>query len=106
MFAREATVRNGRWHADQINVGGAGHVGKTYILTAVDVDGPTHTMLATAVIDMYGSSAETLSAGSDLWRFSSHDYPTGARPRDAVNVNRGSDQRSCAEIADGLQAKP
>lgn len=106
LFAREATMRNGRWHADQINVGGTGRVGKTYALAVVDVDGATHTMLATAVIDMYGSNAETLPAGADLWRFSSHGYPTGARLRDAVNVTRGTDQRSCAEIANGLRAKP
>ncbi|WP_435222558.1 hypothetical protein [Streptomyces sp. Tue6028] len=106
VFAREATMRSGRWHADQINVGGAGHVGNAYTLTAVDVDGPTHGMLATTVIDMYGSKADTLSAGADLWRFSSHGYPTGARPRDEVSVNRGTDQRSCADIADGQRAKP
>ncbi|WP_078863599.1 hypothetical protein [Streptomyces sp. AcH 505] len=106
LFAREATVHNGRWHADQVNVGGAGHIGNTYTLTVVDVDAPTHGMLATAVIDMYGSKAETLAAGDDLWRFSAYGYPTGARPRDQVNVSRGTDQRSCAEIADGVTAKP
>ncbi|MFI7414699.1 hypothetical protein ACIBU0_39270 [Streptomyces sp. NPDC049627] len=105
VFAREATMRSGRWHADQINVGGPGHIGNTYTLTAVDVDGLTHEMLATTVIDMYGSKADTLSAGADLWRFSSHGYTTGARPRDEVNVSRGTDQRSCAEIADGQRTR-
>ncbi|MFJ7305264.1 hypothetical protein [Streptomyces sp. NPDC099088] len=105
VFAREAAMRSGRWHADQINVGGSGHVGNTYTLTAVDVDGLTHEMLATTVIDMYGSKADTLSAGADLWRLSSHSYPTGARPRDEVTVSRGTDQRSCAEVAAG-RAKP
>ncbi|MCX4977305.1 hypothetical protein [Streptomyces sp. NBC_00620] len=101
MFAVEATMRSGRWHADRINVGGEGHIGNTYTLTAVDVDGLTHEMLATTVIDMYDSKAETLAAGDDLWRFSAHSYPTGARPRDAVNVSRGTDQRSCTEVAEG-----
>ncbi|MGW3157383.1 hypothetical protein [Streptomyces sp. NPDC001089] len=105
VFVREATVRNGHWNAGQFNVGSAGRVGNTYTLTAVDVDGPTHTMLSTTVIDMYKTEAETQPAGADLWRFSTHGYPTGARPRDAVNVSRGTDQRSCAEIAAGLRAK-
>ncbi|WP_244317643.1 hypothetical protein [Streptomyces bauhiniae] len=105
LFLREATIRRGHWHADQFNVGGAGHEGNSYTLTALDVDGPTHTMLSTAVIDMYKTNAETLPAGADLWRFSSHGYPTGAQPRDEVNVSRGHDQRSCAEIADELKPK-
>ncbi|MGW4870353.1 hypothetical protein [Streptomyces chartreusis] len=106
VFAREALMRHGRWHADQINVGGVDHVGSTYTLTVVDVDGPTHGMLATTIIDMSGSKTKTLDAGADLWRFSFHGYPTGARPRDEVNVTRGAGPLSCAEIADGRSKKP
>ncbi|MFJ3642559.1 hypothetical protein ACIPRD_22735 [Streptomyces sp. NPDC090108] len=106
IFVREATVRNGGWLADQLNVGGAGHVGNTYTLTVVDVDASTHTMLTTAVIDMYKTSTKTQPAGTDLWRFSSHGYPTGAQPRDEVSVSRGTDQRSCAEISTGQKPTP
>ncbi|MFE6816000.1 hypothetical protein [Streptomyces sp. NPDC057677] len=107
VFAREATMRNGTWRADKLTVGGADRTGETYVLAAVDVDGPTHGMLATTVIDMFPDDARTLEPGADLWRFSFHGYPTGAEPLDAVTVTRNAtDRRTCAETAAAGRSKP
>ncbi|MFH9724183.1 hypothetical protein ACH4M4_14635 [Streptomyces sp. NPDC017254] len=106
VFAREATMRNGTWRADKLTVGGANRSGETYVLTAVGVDGPTHGMLATTVIDMFPDDGETLGPGDDLWRFSFRGYPTGAEPLDDISVTRNTkDHLTCAETAATGQPK-
>jgi integrase len=107
VFAREATMGNGKWHVHRLNVGGKGGGGQSYTLTTVDVDARTQRMLYSAVINMDDSKAATLAPREDLWRFSFLEYPSGAQPRDSVSVTRDTTHLlSCGEMSGGQDAKP
>ncbi|MFD9218667.1 hypothetical protein ACFWDI_01225 [Streptomyces sp. NPDC060064] len=104
VFAREAIMRNGKWRADNLNVGGEDPAGTAYTLAAVDVDKRTHEMLASAVIDMSDSGLKTLPAGDNLWRLSFRGYPSGVQSRADVGVVRDANGRlSCQEVSAGLK---
>lgn len=101
VFALEAERHNGKWRADDLDIGGEDGGGQTYTIAAVDVDAQTNRMLTTAKVNLDGTTGRTLPPGEDLWRLSFLTYPSGARPRADVSVTRSTTERLSCEQASG-----